>query len=67
MPNEKYYRSQAQLLAHLAATARNPAIAERYNALALEQLAKAEQAEPGARPMGRAAKRTKDLGRTNQD
>ncbi len=48
MPDGAYYRRQAQLFAHLAITTSDPHIAERYNLLALEQLAKAEEVEPGA-------------------
>jgi hypothetical protein len=48
MPSGNYYRTQAQLFAHLAAATSDPAIAERYNMLALEYLAKAEEVEPNA-------------------
>src|SRR5690242_11525689 len=48
MPTGKYYRTQAQLFAHLAVITSDPHIAERYNLMALEQLAKAEEVEPSA-------------------
>ena len=48
MPSGKYYRTQAQLFAGLAVTTRDPQIAARYNEMALEQLAKAEEVEPRA-------------------
>ncbi len=48
MARGKYHRSQAQLFAGLAATTSNPAIAERYSLMALEQLAKADEVELGA-------------------
>ncbi len=48
MPGGKYYRTQAQLFARLAVVTSNPQIAERYNQMALEQLAKAEEVEPNA-------------------
>ncbi len=47
MPDGTYYRRQAQLFARLAITTSDPRIAERYNQMALEQLAKAEEVEPG--------------------
>ncbi len=48
MPGGKYYRTQAQLFARLAVVTSDPQIAERYNQMALEQLAKAEEVEPHA-------------------
>jgi hypothetical protein len=48
MPSGNYYRTQAQLFARLATASSDPAIAERYNMLALEYLAKAEEVEPNA-------------------
>jgi hypothetical protein len=48
MPSGKYYRTQAQLFARLAVVTSDPFIAERYTQMALEQLAKAEEVEPGA-------------------
>jgi hypothetical protein len=48
MPGGKYYRTQAQLFAHLAVVTSDPRIAERYIQMALEQLAKAEEVEPNA-------------------
>jgi hypothetical protein len=48
MPSGKYYRTQAQLVASLALTASDPQIMARYNEMALEHLAKAEEVEPGA-------------------
>jgi hypothetical protein len=55
MPDGAYYRKQAQLFASLAITTSDPHIAERFNQMALEQLAKAEEAEPSA------AQRTHEL------
>ena len=46
MPDGKYYRRQAQLCAHLAGTSSDPRAASRYNQLALEYLAKAQELEP---------------------
>ncbi len=54
MARGKYHRSQAQLFAGLAATTSNPAIAERYSLMALEQLAKADEVELGAGDKPRA-------------
>jgi hypothetical protein len=48
MPSREYYRSQAQLFACLAVASSDPQIAERYNQMALEQLARAEEVEPAA-------------------
>lgn len=48
MPSASYYRKQAQLFAGLALATKDPQIAARYNEMALEQLAKAEELEPGA-------------------
>jgi hypothetical protein len=48
MPSGKYYRTQAQVFARLAVVSSDPYIAERYNHMALEQLAKAEEVEPGS-------------------
>jgi hypothetical protein len=45
MPDTKYYRKQAQLFARLAVTASDPVIAARYNAMALDHLARAEWIE----------------------
>jgi len=41
MPSPDYYRKQAQLFAQLALACRDPAVIARYNAMALEYLAKA--------------------------
>ena len=49
MPSGKYYRTQAQLFASLAVASSDPVVAARFNEMALEQLAKAEEVEPGAR------------------
>ncbi len=46
MPSGKYFRTQAQLFASLALATQDPQIAARYNELALEQLAKAAEADP---------------------
>ena len=48
MPDGKYYRAQAQLCARLALTTSDPKATARYNELALEYLAKAEDLEPEA-------------------
>ncbi len=48
MPAGNYYRTQAQLFARLALVTSDPRISERYNQMALEQLAKAEEVEPNA-------------------
>ena len=55
MPSGKYYRTQAQLFARLAATTSDPHIAWRYTTMALEQLAKAEDVEPNATEGGPTA------------
>jgi hypothetical protein len=51
MPGGKYHRIQAQLFARLAVATSDPRIASRYNQLALEHLAKAEEVEPST-PQG---------------
>ena len=48
MPSGKYYRTQAQLFASLAVATSDQLIAARFNEMALEQLAKADEIEPGA-------------------
>ena len=48
MPSGTYYRTQAQLFASLAVASSDPMVVARFNEMALEQLAKAEEAEPGA-------------------
>jgi hypothetical protein len=48
MPSKEYYRSQAQLFARLAVASSDPHLAERYNQMALEHLARAEDVEPAA-------------------
>lgn len=47
MPTPDYYRHQAQLCARLARFAEDPLTAERYQALALELLVKADQMDSG--------------------
>jgi hypothetical protein len=47
MPDGTYYRKQAQLFARLAITSSDPQTTARYNEMALEQLAKADDAPPG--------------------
>jgi hypothetical protein len=47
MPSGKYYRIQAQLFARLAVVSSDPQITERYNHMALDQLAKADEVDPG--------------------
>jgi hypothetical protein len=46
MPTGTYYRRQAQVFARLSVATSDPHIAERYNQMALEQLAKAEEVDP---------------------
>jgi hypothetical protein len=46
MPEPGYYRKQAQLFARLAVTTSDPQVAERCTRMALEQLAKAGEADP---------------------
>ena len=48
MPSANYHRKQAQLFAALAVATSSPQIAARYNAMALEHLAKAEAVEPSS-------------------
>jgi hypothetical protein len=48
MPDGKYYRAQAHVCATLALAADDERAAARYNELALEYLARAEDMEPGA-------------------
>ena len=62
MPGGKYYRTQAQLFAGLALTASDPQIVARYNEMALEHLAKAEDVEPGAGQMNGGALARHDSG-----
>ncbi len=45
MPDGTYYRKQAQLFARLAITTSDPQVAARYNEMALEQLANADEAD----------------------
>jgi hypothetical protein len=52
MPSGKYYRAQAQLFARLALVTSDPQIAARYNELALEHLAKADEVDPQATDCG---------------
>ena len=48
MPDGKYYRTQAQLCATLALAADDEKTAARYNELAIEYLARADEVEPSA-------------------
>jgi hypothetical protein len=51
MPGPAYYRKQAELMARLAlANISDPELMERYNALALDYLAKADEARLGPMP-----------------
>lgn len=51
MPSSAYYRRQAELMARLAlANISDPELVERYNALALDYLAKADAARLGPMP-----------------
>jgi hypothetical protein len=47
MASGKYFRTQAQLFAGLAVACSDQQVAARFNEMALEQLAKAEEADPG--------------------
>ncbi len=51
MPTPEYYRKQAQLFASLALASRDPSVIARYNTMALEHLAKAEELEPSPSEM----------------
>jgi len=48
MPSGNFYRTQAQLVAKLALASSDPSVVARYNLMALEYLAKAEEVEPNA-------------------
>jgi hypothetical protein len=51
MPSPAYYRKQAELMARLAlANITDPSVMERYNALAMDYLAKADEASLGQMP-----------------
>ena len=51
MPGSAYYHRQAELCARLAlANINDPSLMERYNALALDYLAKADEARLGPMP-----------------
>lgn len=51
MPSSAYFRKQAELCARLAlASISDPSLMERYSALALEYLEKADEAELGPMP-----------------
>ncbi len=67
MPGANYYRKQAQLFASLAVATSDPQIAARYNAMALEQLAKAEELEPGAGQIETGALKQDDGGDMDRD
>jgi hypothetical protein len=64
MPDPEYHRKQAQLFASLALASRDPAVSERYTALALEQLAKAEE---WSRPAAQANLRLAGSGGSDMD
>lgn len=66
MPGPAYYRRQAELMARLAlANIGDPELTERYNALALEYLDKADEARISGPmpPSGTLAIRRRDVGR----
>jgi hypothetical protein len=46
MASAEYYRKQAQLFAQLARVSHDAAVIGRYNGLALDYLAKADELEP---------------------
>ncbi len=46
MASEKYHRAQAELATRLAAAAADPQIADAYNRMARQQLAKANAVDP---------------------
>jgi hypothetical protein len=48
MASAEYYRNQAQVFASMARAADNRAMADLYDGMALEYLAKAEEIEPSA-------------------
>jgi hypothetical protein len=51
MPSSSYYRKQAELCARLAlASVNDPSLMERYSALALDYLEKADEAALGPMP-----------------
>jgi hypothetical protein len=67
MPSGKYYRTQAQLFAVLALTASDAQIVARYNEMALEHLAKAEEVEPVAGQVNQGALARDDSGAMDRD
>jgi hypothetical protein len=54
MPSPDYYRKQAQLFARLATASRAPSVSARYNAMALEYLAKAAELDADNTDIGTA-------------
>jgi hypothetical protein len=62
MPTSHYYRKQAQLFARLAVTTSEPHIAESYNRMALEQLARAGEVEASTERAGTGATVVEDGG-----
>ncbi len=46
VPSADYYRKQAQLFASMALAGRDPTVISRYNELALDYLARADEIEP---------------------
>ena len=51
MPSSDYYRKQAQLCAQLALISSDATVVARYNAMALEHLAKAVELDAGSDAM----------------
>jgi len=51
MASSEFYRKQAQTFASLALTSANNTMAQLYNQMALEYLAKAEESEPSVTPL----------------
>jgi hypothetical protein len=62
MPSADYYRKQAQLCAQLALISRDPSVVARYNAMALDHLAKAAELDGGSEGMQPAIRRPGDDG-----
>jgi len=66
MPGPDYYRKQAQLCAQLALASRDQSVIARYNAMALEHLARAAELDAGSEGMPPAL-RMPDDGGTDMD
>ena len=62
MPSSDYYRKQAQLCAQLALISSDATVIARYNAMALEHLAKAVELDGGSEGMPPAVRLPGDDG-----